>query len=72
MLLVAMVACQSNSDVDLKVDIKEPQTHYVSLQDARGDLEGLLNDLYGQDDTRTEGSRKSIQNAYTIKIGDKL
>lgn len=70
MLLIAMAACQSNSDVDLKVDIKEPQTHYVSLQDARGDLEGLLNDLYGQDGTRTSDSRKSIQNAYTIKIGD--
>lgn len=70
MLLIIMAACQSNSDVDLKIDIKEPQTHYVSLQDAQGDLEGLLNDLYGKEGTRTGDSRKSIQNAYTIKIGD--
>lgn len=66
-LLTLFISCGKDSNIEsLTVESKESSS-IVSLEEARTDLEQLLDDTYNSPETRSAGmGKKIIANAFTI------
>lgn len=69
-ILIAVTSCVQNEDLIADASSPKESPSTVSLEDARNELEKLLEDVYQSQSSRsmeTDKSKKVIANAFTIK-----
>lgn len=68
LFLMVMTSCLEEENLIVKMETPKESSSIVAIEDARIELEKLLDDIYGTQSTRMSGSgRKIIANAFTIK-----